>query len=68
MEEVAEFLGIPVATPYMANAVVTAHNHVLRSWLRGEVPVEDAEVKFDRAMGHVLDLFNRGRFTGQRRR
>lgn len=41
----------------MANAVVTAHNHVLRSWLRGEVPVEDVEAEFDRAMSHVLDLF-----------
>jgi AcrR family transcriptional regulator len=39
----------------MANAVVTAHNHVLRRWLREETstPVED----FDRAMAKVVALF-----------
>lgn len=41
----------------MANAVVTAHNHVLRSWLRGELPAEEVEAEFDRAMRDVLDLF-----------
>lgn len=40
----------------MANAVVTAHNHVLRSWLRGEMPAEEAETEFDRAMSLVVDI------------
>jgi len=40
----------------MAAAVVTAHNHVLRTWLRGhtERPLED----FDTAMAEVLALFD----------
>lgn len=42
----------------MANAVVTAHNHVLRRWLRGEAAVEVVETEFDRAMAHVLQLFS----------
>ena len=43
----------------MANAVVTAHNHVLRQWLRGETstPVED----FDDAMARTITLFERHR-------
>lgn len=39
----------------LANAVVTAHNHVLRAWLRGEV--EDAHGAFDTAMAEVVFLF-----------
>jgi AcrR family transcriptional regulator len=39
----------------LANAVVTAHNHVLRAWLRGEV--EDPETSFDTAMEEVSALF-----------
>jgi AcrR family transcriptional regulator len=38
----------------MAGAVVTAHNHVLRRWLRGEVSAPLAE--FDAAMGRVAGL------------
>lgn len=43
----------------MANAVVTAHNHVLRRWLRGETttPVRD----FDVAMARTVALFGHGR-------
>lgn len=43
----------------MANAVVTAHNHVLRRWLRGEssTPVRD----FDVAMARTIALFDRSR-------
>lgn len=41
----------------MANAVVTAHNHVLRRWLRGELPGQDVEAAFDGAMADVLHLF-----------
>lgn len=41
----------------MANAVVTAHNHVLRRWLRREVPGAQVEAEFDRAMADVLHLF-----------
>ncbi|MDQ0381307.1 TetR/AcrR family transcriptional regulator [Amycolatopsis thermophila] len=39
----------------MAAAVVTAHNHVLRRWLRGLTG--DPETEFDTAMTGVLDLF-----------
>lgn len=39
----------------MANAVVTAHNHVLRHWLRGET--DEPEKEFDAAMAEVIDLF-----------
>jgi AcrR family transcriptional regulator len=39
----------------MANAVVTAHNHVLRRWLRGSS--EEPEVEFDSAMSDVIGLF-----------
>lgn len=40
----------------MAAAVVTAHNHVLRAWLRGQTehPLED----FDTAMAEVVALFD----------
>lgn len=39
----------------MANAVITAHNHVLRAWLRGDS--ETPETDFDAAMAEVLGLF-----------
>src|SRR5580693_124302 len=39
----------------MAAAVVSAHNHVLRRWLRGESPNPMAEV--DLALRQVIDLF-----------
>ena len=39
----------------MANAVVTAHNHVLRRWLRGDTDRPEAE--FDDAMQVVVALF-----------
>jgi AcrR family transcriptional regulator len=39
----------------MANAVVTAHNHVLRRWLRGDTDRPEAE--FDDAMHSVVALF-----------
>ncbi|WP_329045060.1 TetR/AcrR family transcriptional regulator [Amycolatopsis sp. NBC_01488] len=41
----------------MAGAVVTAHNHVLRRWLRGQV--DDPERQFDAAMAETVDLFTR---------
>ncbi len=41
----------------MAAAVVTAHNHVLRGWLRGHT--EDPMPDFDRAMVEVTGLFSR---------
>jgi AcrR family transcriptional regulator len=40
----------------LANAVVTAHNHVLRAWLRGEIG--DPEAAFDTAMAEVSALFD----------
>jgi len=42
----------------MADAVVTAHNHVLRQWLRGRTSTPEAD--FDSAMDHVLRLFVHG--------
>ncbi|GAB3163990.1 TetR family transcriptional regulator [Amycolatopsis stemonae] len=41
----------------MAGAVVTAHNHVLRRWLRGQA--SDPEREFDTAMTSTVDLFTR---------
>jgi AcrR family transcriptional regulator len=42
-----------------AAALVAAHNHVLRRWLRGESA--DPLTEFDLAMGEVPALFGRGR-------
>jgi len=39
----------------MAAAVVAAHNHVLRRWLRGESP--DPATEIDQALRQVIDLF-----------
>ena len=50
----------------MANAVVTAHNHVLRRWLRGET--SNPEREFDLAMARTVALFDRdpsGPATGE---
>lgn len=41
----------------MAGAVVTAHNHVLRRWLRGVA--DDPEREFDTAVTSAVDLFSR---------
>jgi AcrR family transcriptional regulator len=47
----------------MANAVVTAHNHVLRRWLRAET--DTPEAVFDAAMAEVVHAFDdRSRPTG----
>src|SRR5579875_147046 len=45
----------PLRAELMAAAVVAAHNHVLRRWLRGESPDPVAEV--DQALRQVMDLF-----------
>ena len=45
----------PLWAELMAAAVVAAHNHVLRRWLRGESPDPVREV--DAAMRQVIDLF-----------
>jgi AcrR family transcriptional regulator len=45
----------PLQAELMAAAVVSAHNHVLRRWLRGESPDPVAEV--DDAMRQVIALF-----------
>ncbi len=42
----------------MSSAVVAAHNHVLRRWLRG-API-DAETELDRAMTMVIDQASKG--------
>lgn len=39
----------------MANSVITAHNYVLRRWLRGLT--EQPEAEFDAAMMEVMELF-----------
>ncbi|WIV56074.1 TetR/AcrR family transcriptional regulator [Amycolatopsis nalaikhensis] len=41
----------------MAGAVVTAHNHVLRRWLRGQSSAPEEE--FDAAMAETVGLFTR---------
>lgn len=38
----------------LAAAIVVAHNHVLRRWLRGQS--EAPELEFDEAMAHVVSL------------
>lgn len=38
----------------LASAIVVAHNHVLRRWLRGQT--ETPELEFDDAMAHVTSL------------
>lgn len=43
----------------MANAVVTAHNYVLRRWLREETDDETALREFDEAMAEVIRAFGR---------
>ncbi|MGJ9422206.1 TetR family transcriptional regulator [Aeromicrobium sp. CF3.5] len=42
----------------MASAVVSAHNYVLRAWLRGES--SDPEAELDRALSLVIDQASRG--------
>jgi AcrR family transcriptional regulator len=42
----------------MANAVVTAHNHVLRRWLRGTTDAHAAASEFATAMDDVVALFD----------
>ena len=46
----------------MAAAVVAAHNHVVRRWLRGDTsdPLGEIEV----AMAHVVELFSQDRVEG----
>jgi len=39
----------------MATSVITAHNYVLRRWLRGLT--EQPEAEFDTAMAEVIELF-----------
>jgi AcrR family transcriptional regulator len=41
----------------MAGAVVTAHNHVLRRWLRGELDDAGVVAAFEAAMAEVAALF-----------
>jgi AcrR family transcriptional regulator len=45
----------PLRAEIMAAAVVAAHNHVLRRWLRGESP--DAVAEVDVALRQVIELF-----------
>jgi AcrR family transcriptional regulator len=59
-EFIAGWMGDPgepasLQAELMAAAVVAAHNHVLRRWLRGESPDPVAEV--DQALGQVIELF-----------
>ena len=59
-EFIADWMGdpaepAPLRAELMAAAVVAAHNHVLRRWLRGESPDPVAEV--DLALRQVIDLF-----------
>lgn len=59
-EFIADWMGDPTQSAslraeLMAAAVVAAHNHVLRRWLRGETA--DAVAELDQAMHEVLTLF-----------
>ena len=45
----------PLRAELMAAAVVAAHNHVLRRWLRGDSP--DPARELDDALRHVIGLF-----------
>jgi hypothetical protein len=45
----------PLRAELMAAAVVAAHNHVLRRWLRGESP--DPATEVDEALRLVIGLF-----------
>jgi AcrR family transcriptional regulator len=47
---------ISLRAELMAGAVVSAHNHVLRRWLRGEC--EDPTAEVDEAMSEVVALFS----------
>jgi AcrR family transcriptional regulator len=47
---------ISLRAELMAGAVVSAHNHVLRRWLRGEC--EDPAAEVDEAMREVVALFS----------
>ena len=49
--------GTAMRAELMANAVVTAHNHVLRRWLRGEIGDLAAQREFDAAMRDLTALF-----------
>lgn len=49
--------GAELRAELMANAVVTAHNHVLRRWLRQIISAAEAEKEFTAAMSHVLRIF-----------
>lgn len=53
MADIAE--PAPLRAELMAAAVVAAHNHVLRRWLRGDSPDPNREV--DEAMRMVIGLF-----------
>ena len=46
----------------LAAALVTAHNHVLRRWLRGMT--NDPEAEFETAMAEVERLFSTREQTG----
>jgi hypothetical protein len=48
----------PLQAELAAAAVVAAHNHVLRRWLRGQSP--DPLAEFDQAMRRVTALFTPG--------
>src|ERR1700722_15715208 len=57
---IAGWMGAPgepasLRAELMAAAVVSAHNHVLRRWLRGESP--DPSRSLDEALGMVIALF-----------
>lgn len=46
---------VDLVAELMANAVVTAHNHVLRRWLRGETTTPEHD--FDQAMRRTIQIF-----------
>jgi AcrR family transcriptional regulator len=60
----ADVLRVDLHAELLAAALVTAHNHVLRRWLRGTT--NDPEAEFDTAMAEVERLFSTRESTGGR--
>jgi len=58
----ADVLRVDLHAELLAAALVTAHNHVLRRWLRGTT--NDPEAEFDAAMAEVEQLFSSRESTG----
>jgi AcrR family transcriptional regulator len=59
LERMADQPDAALRSELMAAAIVTAHNHVLRRWLRGEA--KQPRKEFARAMALTIELYSVGR-------